>query len=216
MTRRTPKPLRVAFDMDGVVADLASALRQQSAALFGDAGDVSEHRLLGRRRRRLWDHIRSVTNFWESLEESVPGGVARLAKLVAERRWEVIFLTTRPETAGAPVQEQTQRWLMAHGFFCPSVFVVRRSRGAIAAALEIDVVVDDRPENCLDVVADSSARAILNWQRTTDVPGIALQRLRIDVVHGFDELLDRLAAIDSARHGPPPTRLSRLLHAFGA
>ena len=215
MSGRLPKPLRVAFDMDGVVADLTSALRSHSATLFGDSGEASEHRLIGRRRRRLWDHVRSVENFWESLNEAVPGGVGRLAALVAERRWEVIFLTTRPETAGAPVQEQTQRWLMGHGFFCPSVFVVRKSRGAIAAALEIDVVVDDRPENCLDVVSESSARAILNWQRTTAAPAIALDRLRIDVVHGFTEALDRLTAIDSTRHQPPPRRLSRLLQAFG-
>ena len=215
MSRRPPKPLRVAFDMDGVLADLTSALRRHSAALFGDTGDVSEHRLMGRRRSLLWDHVRSLENFWESLDEGTPGGVARLAALVAEKQWEVIFLTTRPATAGSPVQTQTQRWLMGHGFFCPSVFVVRRSRGAIAAALEIDVVVDDRPENCLDVVSESSARAILNWQRTTDVPGIALDRLRIEVVHGFNESLDRLVAIDSARHEPPKRR-SRLMQAFGA
>ena len=59
-------------------------------------------------------------------------------------------------------------------------------------------------------------KAILNWQRTTDVPGIALDRLRIDVVHGFNESLDRLTALDSTRHAPPPKRFSRLLQAFGA
>jgi hypothetical protein len=214
-TVRPPKPLRVAFDMDGVVADLAAALRRHSLTLFGGAGD-GEHGLSARRRRQLWAHMRSVENFWESLDEAVEGGVARLAALAEERRWGVIFLTTRPETAGAPVQQQTQRWLIAHGFVYPSVFVVRKSRGAIAAALELDVVVDDRPENCLDVVSDSSARVILNWQRTADVPAIALDRLRIDVVKNFDEVLDRLSTIDAALHAPPPAPkpLSRLLHAF--
>ena len=38
-----------------------------------------------------------------------------------ERRWEVIFLTTRPSTAGELVQLQSQRWLAAHGFQYPSV-----------------------------------------------------------------------------------------------
>jgi hypothetical protein len=214
-TTRPPKPLRIAFDMDGVVADLTGTLRRHSLTLFGEA-DGPEHPFGSRRRRQLWNHVRSVDNFWESLDEAVPGGVARLAALVAERRWEVIFLTTRPGTAGATTQEQTQRWLIAHGFAYPSVFVVRKSRGAIAAALELDVVVDDRPENCLDVVSESSARVILNWERTADVPAIALDRLRIDVVNSFSDALNRLTAIDAARHEPPaPKALSRLLQAFG-
>ena len=50
------------------------------------------------------------------------------------------------------------------GFTLPSVFVVQGSRGRIAAALGLDIVVDDRPENCLDVVVDSKARAILVWR----------------------------------------------------
>ena len=73
-----------------------------------------------------------------------------------------------------------------------------------------------RPENCLDVISDSSARAILNWQRTTEIPEIALDRLRIDVVRSFSEALDRLTALDVSRHQPPASRLSRLLQAIGA
>ena len=35
---------------------------------------------------------------------------------------------------------------------------------AIAAALTLDLVIDDRPENCLDVTVESKARAILVWR----------------------------------------------------
>jgi hypothetical protein len=201
--------------MDGVLADLHAALAGQETALFG-ATTAPGHRLSTGHRRRLWDRVRATENFWETLDETESGGVARLAAIVAERRWEAIFLTTRPQTAGDPVQVQTQRWLMARGFFCPSVYVVRRSRGAIAAALELDAVVDDRPENCLDVISDSSARAILNWQRRTEIPEITLGRLRIDVVNSFGEALNRLTALDVSRQQPPPSRLSRLLQAIGA
>src|SRR4029077_18739931 len=117
MSKRAPTPLRVAFDMDGVIADLRSALTLQEAALFG-ASAAPGHRLSTGHRRRLWDRVRATENFWETLDETVRGGVARLAAVVAERRWEAIFLTTRPETAGASVQVQTQRWLMNRGFFC--------------------------------------------------------------------------------------------------
>ena len=132
---KRPKPLRIAFDMDGVVADLTTALRRHSVALFGDAGEVSEHRLMGGRRRKLWDHVRAVENFWESLDETEPGGVARLAALVAGRRWEVIFVTKRPQTAGASAQVQSQRWLATKGFPLPAVCVVQRSRTTTSAPL---------------------------------------------------------------------------------
>jgi hypothetical protein len=209
---RRVRPLRVAFDMDGVFADLESALSRQAVALFGDAPD-SAGRLPSSRRRRLWRRVQATENFWETLEEIEPGGVSRLAALAGERGWEVIFLTTRPETAGASAQTQTHRWLVERGFPCPSVFVVRRSRGAVAAALELDVVVDDRAENCLDVVSDSSARAVLTWRSAADVPEIALNRLRIDVVRGCNESLDLLTKIDSERQ-PRRSSFAMLLHAL--
>ena len=91
-------------------------------------------------------------------------------------RWELIFLTSRPETRGDTAQAQSHRWLSKHGYLQPSVFVVHGSRGKIAASLALDVIVDDRPENCLDVAIDSSARAILVWRGDADnVPGSARQ-----------------------------------------
>ena len=120
--------------------------------------------MTARQQRRLWQHVESIENFWEGLAELEPGVIRRLATLAADRRWEIIFLTKRPETVGVTAQVQTQRWLESKGFTLPSVFVVQRSRGRIAAALGLDFVVDDRPENCLDVVVDSKARAILVWR----------------------------------------------------
>ena len=92
-----------------------------------------------------------------------PGAVAYLAAIAAERRWDVLFVTTRPASAGDTTQVQSQRWLETHGFPRPSVYVVKGSRGKIAEALQLDAVIDDRPENCLDVVVESTARAILVW-----------------------------------------------------
>ena len=87
--------------------------------------------------------------------------MARLAVTVAVQGWEILFLTRRPDTAGDTVQVQSQRWLRAHGFELPSVYVVSESRGKIAASLSLDVVIDDRPDNCVDVSADSSAKPVL-------------------------------------------------------
>ena len=203
---------RVAFDMDGVLADLESAIARHSEELFGGR-DPAAGPIPPRRRRRLWNRVRSVENFWETLDEIDAGSVARLAAVAAERRWETIFLTTRPETAGDPAQTQTHRWLVARGFSCPNVFVVRRSRGQIAAALELDAIVDDRAQSCVDVVSESSAQAMLAWRRQDDPPAIALNRLRIDVVKDVDESLDLLMKMDSDRQRPR-SHLARLLQSF--
>jgi hypothetical protein len=212
VTRSARRPLRIAFDLDGVVADLDGVLKQRAETLFGDGTDVAT--LTRRQRRQLWKSLESMENLWESLEETEPGAVARLGTLAASLRWETIFLTTRPPSAGERTQTQSQRWLIAHGFAYPSVYVVQRTRGAIAAALGLDVVVDDRLEGCLDVISESSAQTILVWRRTTEVPDIGVNRARVDVVRTFAESLDRLEEIGR----PPavtPSGLDRFLRALG-
>jgi hypothetical protein len=231
-------PLRIAFDLDGVLADMESELVRQAEIVFGEAMtrklenraeeaplDVPTRRptdmtaaerqevaessgdnvppliklnMTTRQQRKLWRHVESIENFWERLEELEPGIIARLAAVAMDRRWEIIFLTKRPESAGATAQVQSQRWLESKGFTLPSVYVVQGSRGRIAAALGLDIVVDDRPENCLDVVVDSKARAILVWRDDEKRVPTAARRLGIGVVHSVEQCLEILTEIDHA------------------
>ena len=228
-------PLRIAFDIDGVIADMESELVRQARIVFGDAatsagadagaeppptGVDSERQaaaesapdnvpplarlhLTSRQQRKLWRHVESIENFWETLQEIEPRAIQRLAELASERRWEIIFLTKRPESVGATAQLQTQRWLESKGFRLPSVYVVQGSRGRIAAALGLDIVVDDRPENCLDVTVDSKARAILVWRDDERLLPSAAKRLGIGVVNSVSECLDILTQVDSADRDQP-------------
>src|SRR5438034_2415516 len=166
-----------------------------------------------RQQRKLWRHVESIENFWQTLVELEPGVIARLAAIAAERRWEIIFLTKRPRSAGYTAQVQTQRWLESKGFALPSVYVVQGSRGRIAAALDLDIVVDDRPENCLDVVVDSKARAILVWRDDEKQLPPNTSRLGIGVVKSVAECLDILKQIDSPPREQPRVmdRVMRLL-----
>jgi len=247
-------PLRIAFDLDGVLADMESELVRQAELLFGEPmtrrleerasdgapatdppteapGGTEEQRqasaetasenvppliklnMTTRQQRRLWKHVESIENFWLTLEELEPGVIQRLAAIAAERRWEIIFLTKRPQTVGLTAQVQSQRWLESKGFALPSVFVVQGSRGRIAAALGIDIVVDDRPENCLDVVVDSKARAILVWRDDEKNLPAAARRLGIGVVKTVGECLDILTQLDSPAREQPGVmdRVMRLL-----
>ena len=254
-------PLRIAFDLDGVLADMESELVRQAEILFGEAmsrrrqervetspappGTTTPRRaaaenttdrpsksqngdekgsdnvppllkldLTERQQRRLWRHVESIEGFWESLAEIEPGAVARLASAATETQWEVIFLTKRPASAGATAQVQTQRWLEAKGFRLPSVYVVQGSRGRIADALGLDFVVDDRPENCLDVVLDSKARAILVWRDDEKNLPPAASRLGIGVVKSVEDCINILTQLDA----PPEERpgvVKRVLRLLG-
>ena len=157
------------------------------------------HSLTGNQQRVLWDAVRARENFWETLDEIEPGALTRLYQLAQTRRWEVIFLTKRPSTAGATAQVQSQRWLQFRGFSLPSVYVVGGSRGKIAAALALDVVVDDNPESCLDIATESNARAVAVVRNLTAPISPAIKHLGVQVVRSTDECLTLLTEIDAGR-----------------
>jgi hypothetical protein len=236
--------LRIAFDLDGVLADMEGELIRQAETLFGedlkrvppgpqggpegeepdagqeeastgDAPRLTTVALTARQEHRLWQHVQSIDNFWETLPETEPGVVKRLAAMAGQLRWEVMFLTRRPQTLGRTSQLQTQRWLESKGFALPSVFVVHRSRGRIAEALGLDLVVDDRPENCLDVVVDSKARAVLVWRDGQEPVPAAARRLGIGIVRSANECLDILAQADRPSDVDRPGIVTRVMRALG-
>ena len=215
--------MRLGFDLDGTLADLQTALARAAHDLFPvdinpaslprsaatddpnlpqsggqpEPGEPhpSTQALTARQPRELLKEVCDRVNFWETLDEIEPGALERLCRLVGERRWEIIFLTSRPETRGDTAQAQSHRWLAAHGFPSPSVFVVHGSRGKIAAALSLDVLVDDRPENCLDVAIDSNARAILVSRSEEDQIPASARQLGIGAVRSMRDCLDILESL---------------------
>ena len=235
--------MRIGCDLDGVLADLNRAFTtiarrrypaldmsnmtaaavvaaapgaDEDAALASEAPAPVEDAPLALDRRQMdaiWEDICDVEDFWETLDEIEDGAIARLAALAEAQRWEVVFLTSRPRTAGRLVQRQSQRWLDRKGFSMPSVYVVHKSRGKIADALALDVVIDDRPENCLDVALESKARAILVWRSSMASAPAATKRLGIGIVPTVAACLDLLVEADRAEDASTDLvqRLKRLL-----
>ncbi len=217
--------MRIAFDLDGVLADLHGSFANTAIRLFPEldrsivgspeiaasppdleefptevaaapTAPVAKVSLTNTQSAAVWHELSATTNFWESLDEIEPGLVTKLAMVAEERRWEVLFITSRPRAQGRTVQRQTQRWLEAKGFPMPSTYVVHGSRGQIAKALHIDVVVDDRPENCLDVELESRAAAILVWRGARASVPASVRRMGVSVVPTVQACLEVLQQSD--------------------
>jgi hypothetical protein len=233
--------MRIAFDLDGVLADLHTPFARAAVRLFPtlepravadpdvgssppdearestvpDEGPVSASTVPLTREQTdaVWSELRAIENFWETLDEIEGGTLSRLARLVEERRWELIFITSRPSSAGQTVQRQSQRWLERQGYSLPSLFVVHGSRGRVADALNLDVVVDDRLENCLDVVLESRAGAILVWRGSAPGVPTSAHSMGIAVVPTVAGCLDAL--VEAERTTQDTGFVARLRQLFG-
>ena len=203
--------VRVAFDIDGVLADMEGALRRLAgvsarpaleSTQADHATDEAPRELTAAERRHVWRSVRRTHNFWDTLDELEPGALVRLRALSRDRRWHVLFLTQRTKTAGDAPQLQTQRWLERHGFEYPSVLVVSGMRGKLASALALDFVVDDVPDYCLDVKIESRARSCLIWRHDHATLPPAARRLGIEVFQSFNACLDYLQAADTVVKTP--------------
>lgn len=246
--------LRIAFDMDGTLADLSTAFHQIEDRLFGpyeaehtqpqpeareeeqEAEQRAAHesaststsendpaaqarerlaqaRALRRHNDIIWHAIESTPDFWTTLKEMEEGIVRRLWEAAQKNRWEVFFITQRPATAGESVQFQTQRWLREQGFELPSVLPLSGSRGKAIQALKIDFLVDDTPKNCVDVISDSDARAILLTRGVDEFTENGAKRLGIVTVKTAADALDILEQATIAKVNP--TFFARFLQKMG-
>lgn len=237
-------PLRIAFDMDGTLADFDAAFRDVEVRLFGDdappppdqpetraseqeraeipqrrasdqpaddeTGGVAPSR---RKLDRVWAAIEATPNFWSTLHPIDPHAVRRIRDMTVRHGWEVFFITQRPRTAGEAVQRQTQAWLVEQGFDWPSVLVMPGSRGKAAAALHLDYLVDDSPKNCVDVISDSKARALLILRESDERIEASARRLGIGIAPSIGRCLDILEEATEVRD--QPTLLGKLARMVG-
>jgi len=235
--------LRIAVDLDGTLADLSTAFHEVEDRLFGpyeaehtqpqpeareeeqekeaaapDADAAANERLAQARAMRrhndvIWHAIESTPDFWTTLKPIEDGFVRRLYEAAQKHKWEVFFITQRPATAGESVQRQSQRWLVEHGFELPSVIPLSGSRGKACQALRIDFLVDDTPKNCVDVISDSAARAILITTGVDEFTESGARRLGIVTVKSASAALDILEQAAVAKGNP--TFFARFLQRMG-
>nr|MBA3950021.1 hypothetical protein [Acidobacteriota bacterium] len=174
---------------------------------------LAQARAMRRHNDIIWHAIESTPEFWTTLKPMEDGIVRRLWEASRKNRWEVFFITQRPATAGESVQLQTQRWLVEHGFELPSVIPLSGSRGKAIQSLKVDFLVDDTPKNCVDVISDSSARAILITRGVDEFTESGAKRLGIVTVKTVADALEILEQATLAKVNP--TFFARFLQKMG-
>lgn len=151
--------MKIGVDIDGVLADFVSA---HSAVLFNQTGiklppvsdewpDVWDYDkaagFTSAQRSAFWEEVKT-TSFWASLLplEGALEAIARLNELQGDGH-EVYYITSRP---GHKVKHLTEVWLRWHGAENPTV-IISNDKGSIAKGLELEVMIEDKPENLVDV-----------------------------------------------------------------
>ena len=209
--------LRLGIDVDGVVADFQSAFRALAERELGLPASDVETELSKSDVDRLWRVVADTTNWWLDVPAYEPDQIKRLYAQARTARWEMFFMTSRPPSAGDSVQLQTQVWLERHGYFLPSVLTTPPgARGEAARSLRLDLAVDDRMVNCLEIVSASNSKALMILRPPAEPRAREAAEARgIGVASSLAEALDaieRLAQLLTTRRG----RLVRLADWFQA
>jgi uncharacterized HAD superfamily protein len=150
--------VKIGLDIDGVLADFNTAymklLKEVSGrdiipeGYFPSVWNYATEQLKFTQEEdtKVWDVIKS-TPFWMSLPV-----LASEEERGLVHKWDVdhdlYFITTR---MGVQVKAQTEAWLMHHFELpCPTV-LISAQKGPLAKGLDLDIFVDDRDKNIIEV-----------------------------------------------------------------
>jgi 5'(3')-deoxyribonucleotidase len=158
--------MRIGIDVDGVLADFNSSFINRVTSTTGrdlfpprpfdiPCWDYPEYYGYTREETsQVWETIKSDRFFWQNLP-TYPTTLYDLFTLAARFEGhddDLYFITSRP---GIRAKRQTENWLEARWparTVAPLTVLISSRKGDCARALNLDVYVDDRIENVVDVV----------------------------------------------------------------
>ncbi len=172
---------RVGIDVDGIVADFNSKykilIESNTDIRLPDVSDYYPNTwnydvaagLDPVKRKELWGLIKKSASFWRELPPYPETGEF-LYHLENYIDGDVYFITNRP---GASAKTQTELWLDRMGFYEPTV-LISEEKGLCAKALNLTHYIDDKNENCADVLEKSPTTSTYMLARpwNQEIPGV--------------------------------------------
>lgn len=177
------KRLNIGFDVDDVLADFQGKFVELCHARFGKPAldyrpsdwNWSTAGLTPAQIDEAWSCVKATRNFWENLRVAEGAGWNALLKLASHR---LFFITARVPTTGHTEEDQTAMFLRQHFNLDFPTVVVTANKGPIAAALQLDYFIDDRPKNCLEVQKAVGSRCRVCLKDASHNQGVFIDGVR--------------------------------------
>ena len=165
--------MKIGIDVDDVCANFQKRFVELLHELYGrpplDTAPIdwnwnwSNCLVSGEEMAAAWKAAARVPFLWAGLEPlaSFDDETTRLLRKVIYLH-DVFFVTNRFDTPGPSPMKQTQSWLYNNAEVMSSNALISKYKGPMATVLQLDAFIDDRPQNCIDVLeARPNARVYL-------------------------------------------------------
>lgn len=172
--------MRLGIDVDGVLADFNTSFINRTISVTGvdlfpprpfdiPIWDYPQHYGYGAAQvEAAWENICADPMFWAKLP--LYDWTQAFLRRLNTSTDDVYFITSR---LGAGPKQQTEAWLQYYGGPIYPTVLISGAKGYCCKALQIDVYIDDRDKNVIDVRTTSPATRVFlldqPWNRT---PGV--------------------------------------------
>lgn len=141
--------MRIGIDVDGVLSDTLVAIHRKFKGwdtTKGWYGGFTKEQF-----DAVWADAKNTPYFW--LNIPVAQGVSPRSMMDLNDAHDLYFITDRFDTVGGSAVRQTLNWIRYQLLAgdSPAGVIVAKNKGPVAAVLNLDVFIDDKPENCLAV-----------------------------------------------------------------
>jgi uncharacterized HAD superfamily protein len=192
--------LRLGIDIDGVLSDFTTPYHTICEQLTGKVlpAEVkdwfqSNWNLTPEIHKQAWDVISNTKNFY--LHNMPFSDILNFDMTAFSKKYRLYFITTRVITEGDPIEIQTAKWLSCCGIKYPTV-LVEKQKGEIARALRLDAIIDDRPENLIEVSEKSTDTVLFlrdrEWNQDADEK-IKVPYTRVYSFQEFSDIVNNLS-----------------------
>jgi uncharacterized protein len=162
--------MMIGLDIDGVLADFISPFLRVLAQRTGngpiDPESVTDPNFMNHpfiTTEIISECIASIScdsRFWQELVP-LPSAEQWRALDRLNHKHQLVFITHRCAQETYDIAEVTRDWLRRHGISKPVVYFAQSYKSELIGKLSVELFVDDRHENCLDVAENTTARVLM-------------------------------------------------------